>query len=76
MTHIVIVDYARHSENFPCASFSIALTVAKLAHRDHPGRVRVISDEAEGGYGDDGTEFRDGLTQAEKDALEEAGIHA
>jgi hypothetical protein len=60
------------SQTFPCLTFSTALTVAKLANRDYPGCVEVMSDEAEGGYGDDGQTMHDGLTPAEREMVDEA----
>lgn len=36
--------------------------------------VAIYGDGAEGGYGDDGSKWWDGLTEDERETIEEAGI--
>lgn len=64
--YTVLIDHWGSHETIPCARFSVALTIAKLANRDHPGQVHVFGDGAEGGYGEAGEEWRDGLTPDER----------
>jgi hypothetical protein len=70
----VTIDHYGDHETIPCGTFTAAIVVAKLAGRDHPGRVHVLGDGAEGGYGDDGQGFHDGLTEDERERLREAGV--
>lgn len=70
----VWIDHFGDGEYIDCHTLTAAIVVAKLAGRDHPGRVRVLGEGAEGGYDDDGQGFRDGLTESDRERLQDAGL--
>lgn len=71
--YTVLVDHYGDHEYIDCASFDIAIKVATLWNRNYPGRVYVHGDGAEGEYFPDGsTKWHDGLTEDERERVEEA----
>jgi hypothetical protein len=54
-------------KGFPTLDEAIAFALT----RPHDVSVQVCGDGAEGGYGDDGSGWRDGLTDAERERVEE-----
>lgn len=69
----VTVDHFGDRDTIECATFEAMLLVARTEHAKHPGRVHVWNDDrADGGYGEDGTEWRDGLTEGERERVREA----
>ena len=60
-------DHGQHTVNL--GTLSQVIAVAKeLPH------VRIYTTDAEGGYGDTGGGWHDGLRPAEREALHEAGL--
>lgn len=71
----VTIDHYGSHETVPCGTLTAAIVVAKLANRDHPGRVYVHGDGAEGEYLSDGsTRWNDGLSESDRERLQEAGL--
>jgi hypothetical protein len=69
----VMIDHYGDHEHFDCATLDIAIKVAMLANRNHPGRVYVHGDGAEGEYFPDGSrKWHDGLTPDEREMVDEA----
>ena len=64
--------YGDHSRDFPTLPEAIAFGLDRQQRGDMS--VRIWGDGAEGGYGDDGTGFWDGLTETERETIEEAGL--
>jgi hypothetical protein len=64
--------YVSHDRMIDCETLPEAIEKA-LAY-EGKGWVSVIGDGAEGGYGDDGSQWRDGLTDEEREMVEEAGV--
>lgn len=74
--HVVVAGPRTPLQEFPCATWPVAFTIARLAHRDHPGDVRVYSDQADAEYFTDGTvRVNDGLSPEQREMLEEAGVY-
>lgn len=74
--YTVIVDHAgTYHQALPCATWSVAFSVAKLANRDHPGCVRVFGDDYDVETFPDGSRVvNDGLSEGERAQLIEAGV--
>ncbi len=64
--------YVSHDRTIDCETLDEAIEKA-LAY-EGKGWVQVQGDGAEGGYGDDGSQFWDGLTDDEREMVEEAGV--
>ena len=72
----VFISYpSGHQRSVPCDTFSAAIAEA-MWQNAQPGLkyVTVHGDGAEGGYGDDGSVFHDGLTEDERETLQEVGL--
>lgn len=71
--YTVLIDHYGDHQHLDCATFDIALKVAKIADEKHPGRVYVHGDGAEGEYHPDGSRsWNDGLTDDERELVQEA----
>lgn len=72
--YYVLIDNFGDQRTIDCQTLDEAIDVA--SHQTlHPAkRVMVCGEGAEGGYGDDGSGFWDGLTDDERDRCEEAGV--
>ena len=72
----VWVDRAGDHDFFDCETFdqALGLAIAENKFASALRRVRVIGEGAEGGGGDDGTGWNDGLTDDERERCEEAGL--
>ena len=68
--YTVAYGYGDHSRKFDTLTEAIAFADA----RPGDASVRIWGDGAEGGYGDDGSKFWDGLTDDERELVEEAGL--
>jgi hypothetical protein len=70
----VWIDYAGDHTYIDCDTLVEAIQRAQEVTPARYKRVHVIGDGAEGGYGDDGTGWWDGLTNEERELVEEAGL--
>lgn len=64
--------YMRDDYTVECETFEEACAWA-IAYTG-PGWLRIIGDGAEGGYGDDGSGWWDGLTDEERERAEELDL--
>lgn len=62
--------YGDHSRTFETLPEAIAFAQS----RPSDASVHIYGDGAEGGYGNDGTQWHDGLTDDEHEQLEDAGL--
>ena len=69
----VSYGYGDHSQKFATLDEAIEFALARRETKADIS-VMVYGDGAEGGGGDDGTKWHDGLTDEERERLEEAGL--
>lgn len=70
---VLIDDFGDH-RYLDCQTLDEAIKKALKVPTHGWRHVAVFGDGAEGGYGDDGTQFHDGLTDDERELVEEAGL--
>ena len=70
----VWIDRGGDHEYIDCWTIEDAIAIGRAKAELTSWPVRVIGDSAEGGYGDDGSGFWDGLTDDERGILEPLGL--
>ena len=70
-----VLTTAGYEIRVECATWPAALAVARKLHAEGRDVLVWNDDIADGGHGDDGTEWHDGLTDDETEQLVDAGVY-
>lgn len=72
--YYVWIDHAGDHRHIDCESLTEAIAVASRVPPKRYQVVTVCGDGAEGGYGDYGSQWWDGLSEDERERVEAAGL--